>query len=128
MGFRNESSVEIGHENVVLGVLTPSGHVALEDIHHSLSNFEFAFLSSVLSTSPLRAMTKGVVAHLATPVTKLHLSRNMPTFVAFITDLKEGEIITDLLSVCRVTAKLSGNKQGERIRMAVSALDVPTDR
>ena len=48
----------------------------------------------------------------------------MPTFVAFITDLKEGEIITELLSVRR----LSGNRQGERIRISVSALDVPTDR
>ena len=37
----------------------------------------------------------------------------MPTFIAFDTDLKEGEIITELLSVCRVTARLSGNKQGK---------------
>ena len=53
----SESSVEIVRENVVLGMLTPGGHVALEDIHHTLSNFEFTFLSSVLSTSFLRAMT-----------------------------------------------------------------------
>ena len=100
-------------------MFTPGGHVALEDIHHTLSNFEFAFLASVLVSSSLRVMTKGVVAFLATPVTKLHLTRNMPTFIAFVTDLKKGEIITELLSVCRVTARLSGN---------VSALDVLTDR
>ena len=47
----NESCVEIGRENVVLGVITPGGHVALED---TLSNFEFTFLSSVLSTSSLQ--------------------------------------------------------------------------
>ena len=41
----------------MLGMFIPGGHVALEDIHHTLSNFEFTFLSSVLSTSSLRAMT-----------------------------------------------------------------------
>ena len=128
VGFRNESCVEIGCENAVLGMFTPGGHVALEDIHHTLSSFEFTFLSSVLSTSSVRAMSKGVVAQLVNPVTKLHLCRNMPTFVALITDLKYGEIITEMLSVCRVTARLSENRQGERVRMAVSALDVLTDR
>ena len=78
VGIRSERSVEIGRENEVLGMLTPVGHVALEDIHHTLSNFEFTFLSSVFSTFSLRAMTKGIVAYLATPVTELHLSRNMP--------------------------------------------------
>ena len=34
-------------------------------------------------------MTKRVVAFLATPVTKLHLCRNMPTFIALVTDLKK---------------------------------------
>ena len=64
----------------------------------------FAFLASVLASSSLRVMTKGVVAFLATPVTKLHQSRKIPTFFAFVTDLKKkGEIITELLSVCRVT-------------------------
>ena len=99
VGFRNESCVEIGRENVVRGMFTPGGHVAVEDIHHTLSNFEFTFLSSVLSTSSLRAMTKGVVAHFVTPV------------IAFFTGLTEGETITELLSVCRVTARLSGNRQ-----------------
>ena len=86
----------------------------MEDIHHAVSNFEFTFLSSVLSTSSLRAMTIGVVAQFVSSVTKLHLSRNMPTFIAFafFTNLKEGEIIAELLSVCRVTTKLSGNRQG----------------
>ena len=42
---------EIGRENAVLGMFTPGGHVALEDIHFSLSNIEFTFLSSVLSNS-----------------------------------------------------------------------------
>ena len=91
---------------------TPGGHVALEDIHHTLSNFEVTFLSSVLSTSSLRAMTMGVVAQFVTSVTKLHLSRNMPTSTAFFTSLKEGEMIAELLSVCRVTTRLSGNRQG----------------
>ena len=119
MGFRNESCVEIGRENVVLGMLTPGGHVALEDVHHTVSNFEFAFLSSVLASSSLRVMTNGVVAYFATPVTKLQLSRNLPTFISFVTNLKEVEIITELLS---------GNKQGGRIHVTVSALDVLTDR
>ena len=52
----------------------------------------------------------------------------MPTYLALVTDLKEGEIIIELLSVCRVTARLSGNRQVESIRMTVSALDVLTDR
>ena len=60
----------------------------------------------------------------------------MPTFVAivtaffaaFFTSLKEGEIVAELLSVCRVTTRLSGNRQGEKVRMTVSALDVLTDR
>ena len=86
MGFGNESCVEIGRENEVLGMFTPGGLVALEDIHHTLSNFEFAFLGSVLASSSLRVMTKGVVAFLGSPVTKLHLCRNMPTFTTFVTD------------------------------------------
>ena len=61
-------------------------------------------------------MTIGVVAQFVTSVTKLHLSRNMPTSIAFViaffTGLKEGEIIAELLSVCRVTTRLSGNRQG----------------
>ena len=61
----------------MLGTFTQSCHGALEDIHHTLSNFESAFLASVLASSSLRVMTKGVVAFLATPVTKLHLSRNV---------------------------------------------------
>ena len=73
-------------------------------------------------------MSKGIVEYFATSVTKLHLSRDMPTFIAFVTDLKKEETITELLSVCRVTARPSGNKQCERIRMAVGALDVLTDR
>ena len=48
VGVGNESCVEVGRENVMLGMFTPSGHVALEDIHRTLSNFEFAFLASVL--------------------------------------------------------------------------------
>ena len=52
----------------------------------------------------------------------------MPLFIAFVTDLKKGEIITELLSVCRVPPRLSANKQGERTHMTVSALDVLTDR
>ena len=91
MGFRNESCVKIGRENVLLGMLTPEGHVALDDFHHTLSNFEFAFLASVLASSSLRVITKGVVAFLATLVTKLHLSRNMPTFIAFVIELKKKE-------------------------------------
>ena len=80
MGFRNESCVEIGRENVVLGMFTPGCHVALEDVHHTLSNLEFTFLASVLASSFFRVMTKGVVAFHATPVTNHHLCRNMPTF------------------------------------------------
>ena len=73
-------------------------------------------------------MTKGVVAFLATLVAKLRLSRNRRTFFAFVTDLKKREIITELLGVCRVTARLSRNREGEIIHMTVSALDVLTDR
>ena len=127
MGFGNESSVKIGRETVVLDMFTQSGLTALEDIHHALSNFEFAFLASVLASSSLRVMTKGL-SRFSTPVTKLHLSRNMPPFIAFVTDLKRREEITELLSVCRVTARLSRNKQRERIHVTVSALDVLTDR
>ena len=36
---------------LVLGVATPSCHVALEDIHHTLGNLEFTFLASVLASS-----------------------------------------------------------------------------
>ena len=128
MGFGNESSVKIGRETVVLDMFTQSGLTALEDIHHALSNFEFAFLASVLASSSLRVMTKGVVAFCHSLSQKLHLSRNMPPFIAFVTDLKRREEITEFLSVCRVTARLSRNKQRERIHMTVSALDVLTDR
>ena len=51
VGFGNESCVEIGRENVVLGMFTPGGHVVLEDTRHTLSNFEFAFLASVRASS-----------------------------------------------------------------------------
>ena len=132
MGFRNESCVEIGRENVGLGMFTPGGHVALEDIHHTLSNLEFTFLSSVLSNSSLRAITTGGFAQFVTSAAKLHLSRNMPSSIAFaiafFTGLKEGKIIAELLSVCRVTTRLSGNRQEERVRMTVNALDVLTAR
>ena len=86
----------------MLGMFTPSGHVALEDIHQTLSNFEFA---SVLASSSLRLMTKGVAVFLATPVTILHLCRNMPTFIAFITDLKKGEIVECVQSHRQVPEK-----------------------
>ena len=113
MGFGNESCDEIGRENVVLGMFTPGGHVALEDIHHTLSNFEFAFLASVPASSSLRVMTKGLSRSLPLLSQKLHLSRNMQIFIAFVTDLKRGEIITELLSVCRFTVRLGRNRQGE---------------
>ena len=67
----------------------------------TLGSLEFAFLANVLASSSLRVVTKGVVAFLATPVTHVHLCRNMPTFIAPITDLKKEEIITELLSVCK---------------------------
>ena len=73
-----------------------------EDIHHTLGNLEFTFLASVLASSSFRVMTKRFVAFLASSVTNLHLCRNMPTFIALTTDLKKGEIITELLNVCKV--------------------------
>ena len=111
MGFRYESCVEIGRENVVLGMFTPGCHVALEDIHHILGNFEFAFLASVFASSSFCVMTKGIVAYFASPVTKLHLCRNVPTFIALVTDLKKVEIITELLSVCKVTFSFRRNRR-----------------
>ena len=66
-------------------------------------------------------MTIGVVGQFVMPT-------SIAFVIAFVTDMKEGEIIDELLSVYRVTAKLSGNRQGERIRRAVGALDVLTDR
>ena len=95
-------------------MFTPGCHVALEDIHHTLGNLEFTFLAGVLAASSFRVMTKEVVAFLATPVTNLHLCRNMPTFIAHVTDLKKGEKIDELLSVCKVTFRLGRNKQGNR--------------
>ena len=70
VGSGNENCVEIGRGNAVLGMFTPSCHVALEDIHHTIGNFEFAFLASVFASSSFNVMTKGVVAFLATPATK----------------------------------------------------------
>ena len=107
MGFRNESCVEIGREDTVLGMFTPDCHVALEDIHQSLGNLEFTFLASVLASSSVLVMTQGVVAFLATPVTNLHLCQNMPTFIALI----KGEVIKELLNVYKVTFRLRRNKQ-----------------
>ena len=109
-------------------MFTPGCHGALEDIHHTLGNLEITFLASVLACSSFRVMTKGVVTFLATPVTNLHLCRSMPTFIALITDLKQGELITKLLSVCKVTFRLRRNRQGESIRVTVSDLDVLTAR
>ena len=106
----------------MLGMLTPGGHVVLEDIHHTFSNFELAFLASVFAPSSLHMMREGVDAFLATPVTKLHLSRNIPIFIASVADLKEGEINTELLSVCRFTCTLSRNKQEGRNHMDCECL------
>ena len=74
-------------------------------------------------------MIKGVTPFFDIHVTNLQLCKTMPTSIALLTVLKKREMVTKLLSVCKVTFRLRGNRQGRKsIRMAVSALDVLTDR
>ena len=107
---------------------TPGGHVAFEDVHHTLGNFEFTFLSSVFASSYFRVMTKRG-CHV--PCHSCHKTASEPRHAdSHCTRyrLEKGEMIAELLSMCRVTTRLRGNRQGERVRMTVSALDVLSDR
>ena len=97
MGFRNESCVKIGSENVVLGMFAPSCHVALEDVHFTFSNLEYAFLASVFASSSGRVMTEGITPFLATHVTNLQLCETLLSSTVMLTDRKIAECVKDEL-------------------------------
>ena len=104
------------------GMFTPGCHVAVEDFHHTLGHCELTFLASVFASSSCRVVTKkGLLRSLPLLSQNLHLCRNTPTFIALITDLRKGEIITELLSVCDVTFRVRGERQGESITMTVAS-------
>ena len=59
-------------------IAAPSCHVALDDIHHTFGNLNFAFLSSVFESSSVRVMTKRIAPFPATHVTNLKLPCQLP--------------------------------------------------
>ena len=60
-------------------------------------------------------------AALAIHATELRLRRNIPTSVTLLTDLRRRCANTELSSVCDVTFKLRGNRQGESIPMTAAS-------
>ena len=70
-------------------------------VHHTLGRLKFAAL--------------------AIHATEVRLRRNIPTSVTLLTDLRRRGADTELLSVCDVTFRLRGNKQGESISVAVAS-------
>ena len=89
------------------GMFTPGRHVALQNIHHTFGNLQLAFLPSVFASPSGRAVTKWVTPLLAFHATKMKIRQNMITTTTLLTFLKKTEIITKLLSVCKVTITLS---------------------
>ena len=96
----------------MFGMFTPST-LHFEDIATPLAISSLRFLP-VCQRPPLIWWQKVSVRSLQF-VTNLHLCRNMPTFIALVTDLKKGEIITELLSVCKVTFRVKRHRQEESI-------------
>ena len=112
----------------MLGMFTPGSHIALEDIHHTFGELELSPLPSVFASSSGRVMTKGVTPLLTFHATEMQIKQNILPSVTLLTFLKKREIITKLLSVCKVFVTFSGNRQGTSIQMTLSAVDVLTDR
>ena len=112
----------------MLGMLTPHSHVALEDIHHTFGERQLALLPSVFASSSGRAMAEGVSPLLTFHVAKMQVRQNILTTATLLTFLKKREILTKLLSVCRIAVTFRGKRQGRSIQMTVSAMNVLTDR
>ena len=73
----------------MLGMFTPSSHVALEDIHHTFGELQLAPLPNVFASSSGRAMTKGVTPLLTFHATKMQIRQNTMTTATLLTFLKK---------------------------------------
>ena len=67
-------------------------------------------------------------AALAIRTTKVRLRRNIPTSVKLLTDLRRRGTSNGLLSVCKASFSFRRHRLRESLHMAVSALDILTDR